>query len=340
MNILITGGKGNVGRGVTRYLASRGHTLTVLDCDDQADLPGVRYASCDLTHCQGLVELSQGCDAILHLAAIIHPGFAPGPEIYRVNTTSAFNIFDAAAQAGIRRVVCASSINALGFNFGVKPFQLAYLPVDEEHPLYTTDAYSFSKQITEEIAAYFWRRDGISSVCLRLPGVYDPQAHLHGFDPHTLARYRALHQELAALSPADASRLAAQAVAGYDQRRAVRSFEKLEYFSTSGQRQDSPYLMPMGGFSDLFALVSAADTAQACEKALLADYQGSHPLFIVEAENSVSVAAETLAGLFFPATTERRRSLSSAEPLVDWGRARRLIGYAPQYTLAQLLADG
>jgi nucleoside-diphosphate-sugar epimerase len=339
MNILITGGKGNVGRAVTRYLSLRGHTLTVLDCDDQADLPGVRYASCDLTQCTDLVGLARGCEAILHLAAIANPSFAAGTEIFRVNSTGSFNVFDAAAQVGIRRVVCASSINALGFNFGVKPFELSYFPVDEAHPLVTTDAYSFSKQITEDIATYYWRRDGISSTCLRLPGVYDPQAHLHGFDPHTLLHYRRLHQELSNLPTAEALALAQQAVAVYDERRAARAFEQLNYFATAAKRSDSPYLMPMGGFSDLFALVSTADAAQACEKALLAEYEGSHPLFIVEAENSVGVAAERLARLYFPAVTTRQRPLVGAEPLVSWQRARQLIGYEPQHTLMKLLAE-
>jgi nucleoside-diphosphate-sugar epimerase len=338
MNLLITGGKGNVGRAVTRYLAERGHHLTVLDCDDQADLPGVRYASCDLTHCADLAALARGCQGILHLAAIANPSFAPGSEVFRVNTISTYNVFEAAAQAGIRRVVCASSINALGFNFGVKPFQLAYFPVDEAHPLVTTDPYSFSKQITEEIAAYAWRRDGISSACLRLPGVYDPQAHLHGFDPRTLQHYRHLHQGLAAMPEAEALSLAQQAVTVYDERRAARAFEQLNYFATAGQRADSPYLMPMGGFSDLFALVSTLDAAQACEKALLADYDGSHPLFIVEAENAVGVAAETLARLYFPAVTARTRPLQGREPLVTWQRARQLIGYEPGYTRVSLLA--
>ena len=51
-----------------------------------------------------------------------------------------------------------------------------YFPIDEQHPTFTTDSYSFSKQVMEEIGAYFWRREGISSVLLRLPGVYEIRA--------------------------------------------------------------------------------------------------------------------------------------------------------------------
>jgi nucleoside-diphosphate-sugar epimerase len=68
-------------------------------------------------------------------------------------------------------VIPASSINALGYYFGKVQFPILYFPVDEEHPTFTTDSYSFSKQIVEQIAAYYHRREGIDSVCLRLPAV-------------------------------------------------------------------------------------------------------------------------------------------------------------------------
>ncbi len=65
------------------------------------------------------------------------------------------------------RVGVASSINAIGYFFGTVPFELDYLPVDADHPRSTSDACSFSKQITEDIGAYFARREGIHNTCLR-----------------------------------------------------------------------------------------------------------------------------------------------------------------------------
>ncbi len=66
-------------------------------------------------------------------------------------------------------MVSASSINALGFNYGIKSFPIRYLPVDEDHPTFTTDPYSFSKQILEEIGAYYGRREGISRCSCACP---------------------------------------------------------------------------------------------------------------------------------------------------------------------------
>ena len=122
--------------------------------------------------------LMDGIEGVVHLAAYRHPSMAPNPEMFRVNALGTMNVFRAAADAGIKRVVCASSINALGYNFGIKfpPGQLQYFPIDEAHPTFTTDPYSFSKHVIEDIGAYFSRREGVASVFLRFPAVYDLNA--------------------------------------------------------------------------------------------------------------------------------------------------------------------
>ena len=124
----------------------------------------------------GTVGLDQTLeiDGVVQLAALPNPTGGTAPDIFHINCTDTFNVYQAAAEEGIKRAVSASSINALGSNFGVKAFQLSYFPIDEKHPQQTTDAYSLSKQILEETAEYFSRRDGISGVCRRLPAVRDP----------------------------------------------------------------------------------------------------------------------------------------------------------------------
>ena len=91
---------------------------------------------------------------------------------FDINVAGTYNLFEAAERAGIKRIAQASSINALGGYWGCDDRQFEYFPLDEAHPLHTTDAYSLSKQLVEEIAAYYWRRSGISSVSFRLPAVW------------------------------------------------------------------------------------------------------------------------------------------------------------------------
>jgi nucleoside-diphosphate-sugar epimerase len=76
----------------------------------------------------------RGCDQVVHLAALASPVVGRPEEVFRVNAEGTFNVFQAAAEAGIRRVVQASSINALGLYYGVRTTDPLYFPVDEAAP--------------------------------------------------------------------------------------------------------------------------------------------------------------------------------------------------------------
>ena len=172
MKVLVTGGKGLVGKPLVARLVKHGYDVKVVDRVEGMEVEGAEYVACDLTDYNVVREAVMGIEAIIHLAAIPNPAGFPGVEIFRNNCTSTYNVFEAAAAEGIRRVALASSINAFGYHYGNKDFPIQYFPIDEDHPTFTTDPYSFSKQITEEIAAYYWRREGITSFCLRLAGVF------------------------------------------------------------------------------------------------------------------------------------------------------------------------
>ena len=173
MKVLVTGGLGLVGRSVVRRLVDRGYAVRVVDRQGGECIEGVECLPCDITNFSEVRDHTRGQEAIVHLAAIPHPGGAPAADIFRINCSGTFNVYEAAAAEGIRRVSTASSINWLGYYYGVKDFPIQYFPIDEEHPGITTDVYSLSKQVTEDIAAYYWRREGISSTCLRMPAVIE-----------------------------------------------------------------------------------------------------------------------------------------------------------------------
>ena len=179
MRILVTGGTGRVGQTAVHHLLSQGHQVHVIGLDESFELEGATYARCDIDDYEALCAHAEGREGIVHLAAIPFPGGGTPEKLFDVNCTGTFNVYQAAATAGIKRVVSASSINALGFNFGTVHFDIEYFPIDEAHLDFTTDAYSFSKRILEETAAYFWRREAISGVQLRFPFVYlrDDNSH-------------------------------------------------------------------------------------------------------------------------------------------------------------------
>lgn len=336
MKILVTGGLGRVGGPVVARLTRHGHQVTVLDHRVAGESPTV--CCIDITDFPALRQQAQGHDVIVHLAALPGPGIASGPETFRINCAGTYNVFEAAAAAGIRRVVCASSINTLGFNFGIKPFDIQYFPIDEDHPGFTTDPYSFSKQVTEEIAAYYWRREGISSVCLRMPMVIpldDESRHKWGA---AYPFYRQAYRAFLALPEAEQVERARQIAQGHIASRADRQAEKPhQKFVIPDKPPSDPFQVLFLGYSDFWTILSGEDAAQAFEKAVLADYEGSYPLYINESHNLAGIESETLARLFFPKATTRKRPLTGTEALVSIEKARRLIGFEPEHTVGEWL---
>lgn len=337
MKILVTGGTGNVGRALVTRLVQNGHQVRVIGRREMT-IEGAEYRQCDITDWAPLREQVRGMEGIVHLAAIPYPGGGAGQEVFRVNCTGTFNVYQAAVEEGIKKISCASSINALGFNYGLKSFEIEYFPIDEEHPVFTTDSYSFSKQITEAIADYFWRREGLSSVNLRLPGVYEFFGEREGRMREYGGRFRQALGELMALPEAQRQEKVRRAIARFDATRLERSSpmpreEMMRRWHTL--REDPELMLVFGGFgrSNFWASVDARDSAQAFEKGLLADYEGSHPLFVNDSHNAAGIESETLVSVFFPEVKGRKHPLRGTETLVSIGRARSLIGYEPEYSL-------
>ncbi len=214
---------------------------------------------------------------------------------------------------------------------------IEYLPVDEEHVTYTTDAYSFSKNVIEAIGDYYWRRAGISSVALRLPAVW-PSSRINSEEFRTRqAQVRSLIDEFAA--QADAGRQARLAKLR-QQTEQYRAQGNMEYptardaMRRRGDFSDDP-LFPVYAFDRLnfWTYVDERDSAQSIEKGLTADYEGSHILFINDQYNWVSYNSKELARLFFPEVTQFKSPLDGFETLVSIAKARALIGFDPEYTV-------
>jgi len=372
MKILLTGGTGSVGREAVSRLVRTGHAVRVIGRSRDVTIDGAQYASCDVTAFNELRKQVDGMDAIVHLAAIPNPFGGPTQEIFHVNCQGTYNVYAAAAEAGIKRVVCASSINALGFTFGIRGFTVRYFPIDEDHPSHTTDPYSFSKQVMEQTAAYFWRREGISGVCLRLPAVYDVNGWAEGWMMRQPHHFKAALDKLLALSVQeradrvktliekdDAARLERFSQPQHklrerwghhkhdhpetEEEKAERRRRHKEWREKWRERMktdpDFPFYPLMAGRTDFWAGVTAQDCALAIEKSLVASYEGSHPLFINDRCNILGVESELLAATLFPGVTERTRPLRGVESLVSIDRARKLIGFEPEHSMEDRIRE-
>ena len=91
----------------------------------------------------------------------------------------------------------------------------------------------------------------------------------------------------------------------------------------------------LSGITNFWASINAEDSAQAMGKAQVADYEGSHPLFVNDSHNSVGIESELLVSLFFPNVKDRKHPLEGTESLVSIHKARQLIGFEPENSLSQ-----
>ena len=186
MKILVTGGSGMVGRYVVDELAAT-HQVENLDLRQphRNDLP---FHKVDLLNVDQAKEHIKGFDVVVHLAGIPHPLNDPPEKVFRTNALGAFNLLEACAANGIRKLVFISSESVLGFAFSTTRMWPEYLPIDELHPRRPQDPYGLSKVTCEGLCLGFSRRNGMQTICLRPPWIWVPE-------PNEIKMYRQLRSE-------------------------------------------------------------------------------------------------------------------------------------------------
>ena len=336
MRILLTGGSGSVGKAVIDRMVKAGFSVLVIGRREGMAFEGAEYQACDINDYARLREVIRGCTSVIHLAALANPGAGTPEQVFNANAQGTFNVFQAATEEGIQRVVQASSINATGQFYGLKPAPLDYLPMDEAHGVFSTDAYSFSKHIIEEIGEYFWRREGISSVAYRLPWVAPAEQHekMGGRRDPLLP----LIERLTKQSPAERLAWFESAWNAYNQFRASRPYEtqgRAMQLITDMSEDQRFGMRAMSNRVNFFTMLDERDSAQAMEKGLTTDYSGAHTLFINDSHNWAGIDSAVLAELFYPDVKTFRKPLVGTETLVSIDRARQLIGFEPEFTFDQ-----
>ena len=173
MKILVTGGSGLVGRYVVDELALS-HQVEILDVKKphRTDLP---FLEINLLNEATVRKHVSGFDVVVHLAGIPHPLNDPPEKVFRTNALGTFNLLEACAANGIRRLVFISSESVLGFAFSTTRIWPEYLQIDEQHPLRPQDPYGLSKLTCEQICNGFSRRTGMQTICLRPPWIWVPE---------------------------------------------------------------------------------------------------------------------------------------------------------------------
>ena len=176
MKVVVTGGSGNIGQYVVRELVRHGHEVVSFDRMKPAEPePGVHYRLGDHDDEGTVFELLAPAEAVVHLSAIPAPGTHANALVFRTNVMGTYNVCEAAATLGLKKIVATSSINVLGMGFRYRDFAPHYLPVDEKHPDLPQDPYGLSKVVGEDIVDMAHRRTGIPAVSIRPSHVVMPE---------------------------------------------------------------------------------------------------------------------------------------------------------------------
>ncbi len=179
--VLVTGADGFIGSHLTEALVRQGYTVRALVLYNSynswgwldscaPDLKGrFEVFAGDIRDPHGMKEAMKGCDAVLHLAALIAiPYSYHSPDTYvDTNVKGTLNVLQAARELGIKRMIHASTSEVYG--------TARFVPITEEHPLRGQSPYSATKIAADQLAYSFFSSFGLPVVIARPFNTYGPR---------------------------------------------------------------------------------------------------------------------------------------------------------------------
>ncbi len=159
--LVLTGAAGRLGSYLREPLTALCDELVSTDiAEDIGTLyPGERYMRADLAQMDQIAPVLEGADMVVHFGAIVDE--KPFEELLGPNFVGSYNIWEAGYKAGVRRVVYASSIHAVGMHL-----KSDFIDTDAEHRPDTF--YGLAKCFTEDLGRMYWDKRGMESVHLRI----------------------------------------------------------------------------------------------------------------------------------------------------------------------------
>ena len=166
--VLVLGAAGKIGRAVREGLRGRYRLMRLADIVPQAPAAaGEDCVDAELTDMASLAKAMQGIDCVVHLAGVsVEPDERQWEQVLPANIIGTRNVFEAARQAGVKRVVFASSHHAIGFYRREDTIPASVAPRPDSF-------YGVAKVFGEAIGRLYADKFGLSVVSLRI-GAYRP----------------------------------------------------------------------------------------------------------------------------------------------------------------------
>lgn len=222
-SVLVTGADGFIGSHLTEALVRAGHRVRAfvmynsfnswgwLDrCDSNVKGEFEVFAG-DVRDPHGVRTAMKGCDAVLHLAALIAiPYSYHSPDTYiDTNVRGTLNVVQAARDLGVARVVHTSTSEVYG--------TARFVPITEDHPLNGQSPYSASKIGADQIAMSFYTSFDTPVAILRPFNTYGPRQSARAVIPTVITQIAGGHRliKLGALHPTRDFTYVADTVSGF-----------------------------------------------------------------------------------------------------------------------------
>ena len=159
--LVLTGAAGRLGSRLRAPLSAMCETLVSTDIVESIEglASNETYVAADLADLAAMTQLLKDADMVVHFGAIGDE--APWEQIHSTNIMGAYNVWEAAYQNGVRRVVYASSIHAVGMH----P-KSECIGTDAPHRPDTF--YGLAKCFAEDLGSLYWDKRGIEAVCMRI----------------------------------------------------------------------------------------------------------------------------------------------------------------------------
>jgi len=170
---LVTGGAGFIGSHLVDALVERGDDVVVLDNLATGRAENVtrdaKFVEGDVSQPDDVMEAIAGCDVVFHQAALgsVPRSVARPLDTDRANVHGTLTVLAAAREAGVQRVVLASSSSVYG--------GASQVPTPEDLQLMPRSPYAVSKLTGEHYSRVAWELHSLQTVCLRYFNVFGPR---------------------------------------------------------------------------------------------------------------------------------------------------------------------
>ncbi|HEY3235171.1 MAG TPA: NAD(P)-dependent oxidoreductase, partial [Polyangiaceae bacterium] len=158
MKVLITGASGEVGKYVVRELAGPHQPVLMSRTRPAPEFSGLPWIQGDLNRFADCQRAVSGVEAIQHFGAMAWPtdhpqerkqaeaAGIPFDATFKTNMLGTYYLLQAAVASDVKVFVMAGSNCALGHGYRISntPFPLQAVPIDESHPCYPEDTYSYT----------------------------------------------------------------------------------------------------------------------------------------------------------------------------------------------------